>query len=205
MQWGYRASEYMLLNILTVVCSLPIITAGAAFTAMHYTLHKMGKDTCVSVGRLFFKAFRMNLFQSVFLELFYLVTALVLGIDYYVINKVICQKNVFLMILLGVGVIVWCISFTWGFILQARYENPLKVTLKNTVVVGGFQIFYSIPVFILKILPWFLLVFVAEIAPVVLMIGFSLSGYLQEKLYRKVYKKCEEIVIDVDQEEEKNE
>lgn len=192
MQWACRAAEYMFLNILTVLCSLPIITAGAAFTAMYYTLSKMGNDACSSVGKEFFKSFRMNLLQSTVLELMYLILALILWGDYYVVNNVWHQKNIFLMVLLAIGVILWLLSFTWGFILQARYNNPLKATIKNTVVVGGFQIIYTIPVLVLKIAPWVLLVFVPDTAPFVLMFGFSASGYAQEKLYRNVYRKCEE-------------
>ena len=34
-------ADLMILNMLTVLCCVPIVTAGASFTAMHYVLQKL--------------------------------------------------------------------------------------------------------------------------------------------------------------------
>ena len=64
MQFLSRAADIMLLNMLTLVCSLPIITAGAALSA----LHKVGQDIVFETegGGLvpFFQAFRGNFKQD---------------------------------------------------------------------------------------------------------------------------------------------
>lgn len=36
-----RVGDLLILNVLMIVCCIPVITAGAAFTAMHYVLLKI--------------------------------------------------------------------------------------------------------------------------------------------------------------------
>ena len=48
------------LNILWLVCSLPIVTIGASTTALFYVTLKMAEDRDDGLTRMFFKAFREN-------------------------------------------------------------------------------------------------------------------------------------------------
>ena len=50
-------------NILTLICALPIITAGASFTAMNAVLIKMAADDSYSITRDFFQSFRESFKQ----------------------------------------------------------------------------------------------------------------------------------------------
>ena len=56
--------QMILLNFLWMVCSLPVITAGASTTALFYCTLKLHKDKDISVIRDFFKSFRQNFMQS---------------------------------------------------------------------------------------------------------------------------------------------
>ena len=49
-----RVSSFVLLNLYFMICALPVITAGASFTALYYSVLKLHKDGEVSVTRLFF-------------------------------------------------------------------------------------------------------------------------------------------------------
>ena len=57
------------LNLLTIICSIPIVTAGAAFTALHYEVMKMIAGQGHPV-RDYFKQFKEN--KSLFLPTFIL-------------------------------------------------------------------------------------------------------------------------------------
>ena len=62
MRFLNRLGDLMILNFLMIVCCIPVVTAGAAFTAMHYVLLKIvrgeegyllrGLSTCVRAGLL---------------------------------------------------------------------------------------------------------------------------------------------------------
>lgn len=48
------------LNILWLICSLPIFTIGASTTALFYCTLKMAEDRDEGLTRMFFRAFRSN-------------------------------------------------------------------------------------------------------------------------------------------------
>ena len=39
-----KVTDLLILNLVTLLLCLPVITAGAALTAMHYVLLKMGRE-----------------------------------------------------------------------------------------------------------------------------------------------------------------
>ena len=65
MKFLSRMTDILWLNILTVVCSIPIITAGASFTALHYVCLKMVRDEEGYITKTFFRSFKENLKQGI--------------------------------------------------------------------------------------------------------------------------------------------
>ena len=59
-----RVGDLMILNILMIICCIPVITVGAACTGMHYVLLKMVRDREGYLVRGFFKSFVMNFKQA---------------------------------------------------------------------------------------------------------------------------------------------
>ena len=60
-----KMADLMWLNILTLICCIPIITAGAAFTSMHYVALKIVRNEESYITRSFFKSFKTNFVQVV--------------------------------------------------------------------------------------------------------------------------------------------
>ena len=58
MQILNKVADLMILNILTVVCCIPVITTGASLTAMHYVALKMARNEECYIARDFFKSFK---------------------------------------------------------------------------------------------------------------------------------------------------
>ncbi len=56
--------QLIALNLLWIVCSLPVITAGASTTALFYCTLKLHKDGDIRVFHDFFKSFKQNFKQS---------------------------------------------------------------------------------------------------------------------------------------------
>ena len=55
---GQRLFQLMVLNLLTILFSMPVITAGAAFSAMHTLCLKLAHKEDLSLWRDYVKAFR---------------------------------------------------------------------------------------------------------------------------------------------------
>lgn len=187
------AADLMILNVLTVVFSIPFFTIGASVTAMHYTLYRMYQKEEVKAFTDFFRAFRSNFKQSTILWLLFLLFAGVLAADYYLVTRVLnlTQMNMILVLLIFMGCILLLGALTWVFILQSRYENPVKNTIQNSFFAVFTQFPRTLGMFFLSCLPFFVLLLGGIGIPIVLGIGFSLAGFLQIKLYQKVFEKLE--------------
>ena len=73
--------DLIILNVLTLLCCLPVVTAGASFTAMHSVLWRMVRHEETYVARQFFDSFKRNLKQSLLPWLAFLLAAIVLVVD----------------------------------------------------------------------------------------------------------------------------
>ena len=61
------AGNLVILNILWILCSLPLITAGAATTALYYVIFQYQTADETAVIKPFFRAFFKNFKQSTLL------------------------------------------------------------------------------------------------------------------------------------------
>ena len=73
------------LNILWLVCCLPVFTAGAATTALWYVCLKCARGEETSVTSMFFRAFKENFKQATVLWLIMLPVGILLGVDAWVL------------------------------------------------------------------------------------------------------------------------
>ena len=64
MQFIGKVADFILLNLLTLVCSLPIITFGAAYTAKYYVSMKIVRGEEGTLFKAYFKAFKDNFKQA---------------------------------------------------------------------------------------------------------------------------------------------
>ncbi|MCD7750739.1 MAG: YesL family protein [Lachnospiraceae bacterium] len=186
-----KLADLMWVNILTMVCCIPIFTIGASFTAMHTVVYKLYKNEEGYITREFFKAFKSNFKQSTLMWLIYLVLGLVLCGDIWLMYKEYVDLATFFKVIIGVAVVVYLFSLAWVFVLQSRYENPIKYTLKNTLVISLSHVMYTLMMIILFLLPVVLLLLFSWAVPVCFLLGFSVPAFVQSILYAQVFDKIE--------------
>ena len=84
--WFFRfmtkLADLMILNMLFLICCLPVVTAGAALTGMNYVTLKMVRNEEGSIVKGFFASFRQNLRQATVLWLATLFLSAFLLLDY---------------------------------------------------------------------------------------------------------------------------
>jgi len=136
MRFLSRTFDMMVLNLLFIVCSIPVFTIGASLSALHYACMKMKEPDEGYVYRNFFKSFRMNFRQGTGMWLI----MLVLGILLFIENRMAVQmagnasvKPVRIMIY--IAMILWYMILTWMFALQSRFVNTVGQTMKNAVLI----------------------------------------------------------------------
>ena len=78
-----RLADFIILNLLWVVCSIPIITIGASTTALYTVMLKLVKNEEGYIAKGFLKAFKENFKQATVIWLILLVAGLLIGFDLY--------------------------------------------------------------------------------------------------------------------------
>ena len=100
-QFVSRLLHILLLNLLWFVCSIPVVTIGAAATAVYSVTLKMVRNQEGYIIKSFFKAFRDNFRQATVIWLILLTAGAVIGADLFVYLRV-SSMALPQMILLGV-------------------------------------------------------------------------------------------------------
>lgn len=135
-----KIGDIIILNVLWLVCCVPIVTIGPATIAAHYVALKFVRDEGTSVIRMFFKSFRRNLRQGIVLGLISLMVGSVLLADLWLILT--CKITFAPMGRLVILSLLWLFTFfymivmlyVWG--IMARFDNTLKNMVLNACVLA---------------------------------------------------------------------
>ena len=77
-----KLGSLFILNLITLVCSIPFVTVGAAFTALYYVTMKMVKDEETYILKDYFRSFRQNFVQATVIWLIFFVVGSIMYFDY---------------------------------------------------------------------------------------------------------------------------
>ena len=153
------------LNLLWLICSLPIFTIGASTTALYYTCLKIIRDTEGNITQTFFRSFKENFRQSTIVWMIMLGLGLFLAADFYIIYYLRQSANtsmaVFWTILTAVLIavtIIYLIVLFMIFPLQASVINTTANMFRNAFLIGTHYLFAPILVFAVHFLMFFLVV-----------------------------------------------
>lgn len=181
-------ADLLILNILTVVLSLPLITIGPAFAALNDITIRLVRGEEGYIIKPFFHAFKANFKKGVLISLILIGAAGILYLDYLAAVTFIPELKV---AIIAIAVILLAISF-YVFALQARYENTLGATLKNAALlaVGNFP--RTLFMVICAVGLWLVCIHFYRIGtPVLILLGLSLPCYVNIMLLNAVFRKLE--------------
>lgn len=186
-----KVADLMWLNILTLICCIPVVTAGAAFTAMHYMALKIIRNEECYITKGFFKSFIANFKQATLIWLLFVVVGGVLIADFYIVYEMELEINRYISIgLMSIAILV-VFTFMFAFPMLAKFENTIMGTLKNAFVASMLQFPKTILMIIMNIIPVVLALFVYQVFPLVFLFGMSLPALGAAWLYNGFFKKLE--------------
>lgn len=191
--WNFmsKVADLVILNILVMLCSLPVVTAGAAWTAMHFVTIRMARKEERYVVKDFFRSFKENFRQATVIWILALVAAGVFIGDVLIYKAIPDQIPKVLMIIVMVLAYLVLGTLLYAFPLLSRFYNTIVGTLKNAFLVSIVNIPYTFLFAFLAVLPFAVLYFVVELAPFVLLFGFSFPAYIAGKSWIKILSKFE--------------
>lgn len=142
------------LNLLWLICSIPVFTLGAATTALYDVSLKIVRDEETSITRQFFRSFCRNFRQATVLWLILLAAGLLLAGDGWILYHLRAASTgamaviwTLLLALIIVAAIIYVIVLMYVFPLVASVSNTNWAMLKNSFLIGIHYLFCSILVF----------------------------------------------------------
>ena len=186
-----KMADLMWLNILTLICCIPIITAGAALTSMHYVALKIVRNEESYITRSFFKSFKTNFRQATLIWLLLMLVAAILGGDYYIITKSGMQ---FSQVFMAAGVLVICTSL-YVFPVLAKFDNTIMGTIRNAFIMSILQLPKTVVMFVMAFFPLIIYLVSLRLIPIIFLFGFSLPAYASAMLYNKFFQKLEDQLL----------
>lgn len=190
-----KMADLMWLNILTMICCIPVITAGAAITSMHYVALKIVRNEESYITRNFFKSFKTNFRQATVIWLLLLLVVAILCGDYYIITRSGMQfSKVLVVLIMAAGVLVLCTSL-YVFPVLAKFDNTIMGTIRNAFIMSILQLPKTVVMFVMAFFPLIIYLVSLRLIPIIFLFGFSLPAYASAMLYNKFFKKLEDQLL----------
>lgn len=180
------------LNLLFLICSIPIFTIGASNTAMHTVLirYHQGDDPHIIKG--FFHAFRSNFKKATIVWLVMLVLGGSLGLNYVLLYQNRIPGADFIRILLNLLFIILLVLWVYIFPVLAYFENSVKGCVVFSLGLAVAKLPYTVVLVLIQGVPLLGMLFLAQFIPsaVLLLICCcaSLPAYFSEKIFLSLFK-----------------
>ena len=182
-----RLVDVIVLSFLTLLCCLPIITIGAAFSALYYVLLKMVRDTENSIVRSYFKGFKDNFTRGTVLWIIMAVVIAVLYMDFYLLSSVAMDYSDLIRILLLIMSAFLIMVGNYIFPMQAQFENTVWGTLKKSFLVSVMNLPKSLLLLLIMLCPFVILLFYPETVYFLPLISIAAIPYLKTQILVRVF------------------
>ena len=190
-----RISDFLLLNILFVITSIPLFTIGASLTALYSVSLKMVRGEESYVYRDYFHAFKLNFKLAVPSFLFFLFVFAVCGMNIFISYQ---TPGLFYLILRALATIFSLCAFIcmkYYFPILARFKFSWKqiwMHIPHMLLTHPldflFLVLLNIPVIFLAAYSVFTALFTLILAA---LFGCAVFSYVESFFFRRIFKEYE--------------
>ena len=172
-------ADLIVLNFLTVLGMIPVVTAGASLTARNDVLQHIVRREEGYIARSFFASYKRNLRQGSMMGILFMVPAGLLILEYDVIRAVpaLHMPVLYAMLILAGGIVLAC--GIYAFQLLARFENTVFGTIKNALMLALGYLPRTFGMVVVYAGFWAVVIaFYMYLFPVIILFGASLPAYV---------------------------
>ncbi len=195
----FRIADLILLNLITLICMIPVFTIGPALKALAFTSLKMVREEDGNVIKTFWRNFKLNFVQSMLLGFICLVALFVMLGDIYAL---VMLKSMFpwpAIVASAIAITIALITLLYAVPMQGRFLNKIKDTLKNAFWLALIKLPHSL----VMLLCWLLLpvayyLISENFLPLLLTLGLSLPAYLNALVYEPFFREIEDRITQND-------
>ena len=149
-----RLADLIILNVICMVCCLPVFTIGPAVTALFYMTLKMVRNEETYIVRGFFTSFRQNFRQGVVINLILLAIAAILYLDFRFVSATDTMSSKIMFVLLMAAGIFYVMVFTYVYPLLAKFDNTIRNTFSNSLLMAIRHLPYTLLMILVTLLPF---------------------------------------------------
>ena len=192
-QFLSAVADLVLLNLLWLVCCIPIFTIGPSCTAMCYTARRIANRESPVVSQTFFRAFKANFKQSFLVSLVLLIPIAVAASSFLFLLSGQLDQAGWLKLVYGAVILFSCFFCSYAYPLLAYFDNTFKNTVRNVVMMPLANPLLALLVTVLDLLPFFLLLLSLEVFARCLIfwiaIGAALTAVAKMKLLDRLFRR----------------
>ena len=183
-----KVANLMILNVLTIICCIPIFTAGGAVTALYYVTIKMARGDDPYIIKGYFKSFKENFKQATIIWLIMLVVIAIIAVDWRVTLVMMTGSSAKIM-----KTVLFIVSFLllltglYIFPVLSRFDNTVKNTFRNAFLIS----FMNLPKSVIHLIPVALLLVTIQALPFLFLLGVPAVAYFSSLLYVGIFKRFE--------------
>lgn len=186
-----RIADLAILNILWLICCVPVVTAGAATTALFTVTLKMVKNEESYIFREYIKALRRNFKQSTIIWVILLAIMMVLGTDYYIMGQWDSQLRYPMLTVIILAGLVFLFVALYIFPLVAKFENTVREYFKNAALMSIKHLPYTMILAVIYVIQVYACVYMLvnyQYLPILILFGEAAFAYIMSYIYVKIFK-----------------
>lgn len=188
-------ANLLILNLLFLICSIPVVSIGPALTATYYVALKMIRKEDAGIFRDFFHSFRQNFKQGLILGLGVTILAALLLADLNVLSYVTAIPaglSKVLLIATVVLLMILAMIAVYLFAVLAQFENTIKELLKWSAILALRHLPVTLIAIVIAAVPVLCMIFIPAlflqtVMPIMILIGFAGIAYLHAYFYVRVF------------------
>ena len=188
-----RITDLIILNLLWILCCLPVFTIGAATSALYQVTLQMAEDREAYIAKSFFYAFRENFRQATISWLICLIAMLVLLTDLSVVSHFFAGSSTFFSVpFFMLAFLLFCVVL-YIFPVIAYFKNSLEKIFINSfrLALGNFTT--TLQLLFLSLLPALVLILFQSMPVLgsflILIIVPSGTAFFQSVLLSRLFEK----------------
>ncbi len=186
-------ADFMILNILFILCCAPAVTAGPAVTALYTVTMREARHEGGYIFKPFLKAFKDNFRQSLLLSIFYVLvgTVLAFGLRFWRMRPGFSTADQVMLVITGAFALICAFSLLYVFALSARFDNTVLKTVKNALILAVFHLKETILLALISAAVILLMIFTKSVWVFMMVCGFSVCAYIKSLLLVRVFRQYE--------------
>lgn len=134
------ATNLLILNLLWLICCIPVITIFPATAAMFGVMREWHRQSDTAIVQPFFRQFKINFGQSLLLELVWAAVAALLVLDYLIVSNAGDPIKFVLYLVLALFGLIYLLASVFLFPVLVTYKESWLGIIKNSLLIAISQL-----------------------------------------------------------------